>query len=130
MNATLKNITAKEQYMSSKDAKSKLKQGFQEFEEKDVVEQSLALANIIKDLLETTKQHLNKIYVILAVSLLTNLIIVGTFLWYESHMNTTVETRTETVTTQTVDGENSEINNVKGNQYKDNAIHNDSGNDE
>ena len=30
-------------------------------------------------------------------------------------------------TTQTVDGENSEINNVEGNQYKDNAIHNDSG---
>lgn len=116
--------------MSSKDAKSKLKQGFQDFEEKDVVEQSLALANIVKDLLETTKQHLNKIYVILAVSLLTNLIIVGTFLWYESHMNTTVETRTETVTTQTVDEENSEINNVEGNQYKDNAIHNDSGNDE
>lgn len=116
--------------MSSKDAKSKLKQGFQEFEEKDVVEQSLALANIVKDLLETTKQHLNKIYVILAVSLLTNLIIVGAFLWYESHMNTTVETSTEAVTTQTVDGENSEINNVEGNQYKDNAIHNDSGNDE
>lgn len=116
--------------MSSKDVKSKLKQGFQEFEEKDVVEQSLALVDIVKDLLETTKQHLNKIYVILVVSLLANLIIVGTFLWYESHMNTTVETRTETVTTQTVDGENSEINNVEGNQYKDNAIHNDSGNDE
>lgn len=116
--------------MSSKDAKSKLKQGFQEFEEKDVVEQSLALVDIVKDLLETTKQHLNKIYVVLAVSLLTNLIIVGAFLWYESHMNTTVETSTETVTTQTVDGENSEINNVEGNQYKDNAIHNDSGNDE
>lgn len=116
--------------MSSKDAKSKLKQGFQEFEEKDVVEQSLALVDIVKDLLETTKQHLNKIYVILVISLLTNLIIVGAFLWYESHMNTTVETRTETVTTQTVDGENSEINNVEGNQYKDNAIHNDSGNNE
>lgn len=116
--------------MSSKDAKSKLKQGFQEFEEKDVVEQSLALVDIVKDLLETTKQHLNKIYVVLAVSLLTNLIIVGAFLWYESHMNTTVETSTETVTTQTVDGENSEINNVEGNQYKDNAIHNDSDNDE
>lgn len=116
--------------MSSKDAKSKLKQGFQEFEEKDVVEQSLALVDIVKDLLETTKQHLNKIYVILVISLLANLIIVGTFLWYESCMNTTVETSTETVTTQTVDGENSEINNVEGNQYKDNAIHNDSGNDE
>lgn len=111
--------------MSSKYAKSKLKQGFQEFEEKDVVEQSLALVDIVKDLLETTKQHLNKIYVILVVSLLANLIIVGAFLWYESHMNTTVETSTETVTTQTVDGENSEINNVEGN-----AIHNDSDNDE
>ena len=116
--------------MSSKDAKSKLKQGLQEFEEKDVVEQSLALVDIVKDLLETTKQHLNKIYAVLVISLLANLIIVGAFLWYESCMSTTVETRTETITTQTVDGENSEIDNVEGNQYKDNAIHNDSGNNE
>lgn len=83
--------------MSSKKAQNELKQGFQEFEEKDIVEQSLALVDIVKDLLETTKQHLNKIYVILVVSLLANLIIVGAFLWYESHLNTTVETSTEPV---------------------------------
>lgn len=123
-------INTKEQHMSSNDTNNKLKQGFQEFKEEDVVEQSLALVSIVKDLLETTKQHLAKIYVILAISLLTNLMIVGAFLWYESCMSTTVETKTETVTTQTVDGENSEINNVEGNQYKDNAIHNDSGNNE
>ena len=123
-------INIKEQHMSSNDTNNKLKQGFQEFKEEDVVEQSLALVSIVKDLLETTKQHLAKIYVILAISLLANLMIVGAFLWYESCMSTTVETKIETVTTQTVDGENTKINNVEGNQYKDNAIHNDSGNNE
>lgn len=85
--------------MSSKRTQDDLNQGFQDFEEKEIVEQSLGLVNIVKDLLEATKQHLNKIYVILIISLLTNLIIVGAFLWYESCMSTIVETSTETVTT-------------------------------
>ena len=43
--------------MSSKKAQNELKQGFQEFEEKDIVEQSLALVDIVKDLLETNQYH-------------------------------------------------------------------------
>lgn len=90
----------------------------------DEIEQSLALVDVLKALLETTKQHLNKVYILLIISLLSNLMIVGAFLWYESHMSTTVEKVVDTQTTQSVDGENSEINNVEGNQYKDNATHN------
>lgn len=92
----------------------------------DDLNQSLALVDVLKALLETTKQHLNKVYILLIASLLSNVIIVGAFLWYELHMSTTVETVVDTQTTQSVDGENSEINNVEGNQYKDEAIHNES----
>lgn len=101
----------------------KLKE-IEELEGKEAVEQSMALVEIVKDLLDTTRQQLKRIYIILAISIIANLVIVGAFLWYESHMEVT-ET---TTTTQTVDGESS-INNtqVDGDQYqyKDNASHND-----
>lgn len=102
-----------------------LNKGLKDLENKDVVEQSLALVDIIKDLLDTTKRQLNKVYIILLVSILSNLVIIGAFLWYESQVVTETDTYTETTTTQTVDGENSEINNVDGDQYNDNATHND-----
>lgn len=100
----------------------RLNDGLKDFEDKEVIEQSLALVDIVKDLLDTTKRHLNKVYIVLLVSILSNLVIVGAFLWYESHWEyTTTET-----TTQTVDGEDSQINNVDGNQYNDSATHNES----
>lgn len=83
----------------------------------DALEQSIALTEIVKDLLNSTKKHLNRVYVILIISILSNLIIVGAFLWYESQF--TYEK--ETTVTQTVDGENSTISNA---QYNDNAVHN------
>lgn len=81
----------------------------------ETIEQSVALTEITKDLLDTTKRQLNRIYIILAISIIVNLITVGAFLWYESHMELTT---TETVT-QTVDGENSKISN-----YNDKSTHN------
>ncbi len=99
-----------------------LDNAYKSFEAEDEYVQSLALVDIIKDLLNTAKHQLNKVYVILAVSLIANILIVGAFLWYESHMSTIVETTTKTE--QVVDGENSEINNVDGDQYKDNSVHN------
>lgn len=83
----------------------------------DALEQSIALTEVVKDLLQSTKQHLNRVYVVLIISILVNLIIVGAFLWYESQF--TYEK--ETTVTQTVDGENSTISNE---QYNDNAVHN------
>lgn len=82
----------------------------------DTLEQSIALTEIVKDLLQSTKQHLNRVYIVLIISIITNLIIVGAFLWYESQF--TYEK--ETTVTQTVDGENSQITNA---QYNDNATH-------
>lgn len=99
----------------------KLNESLEPFEEDNIVNQSLALVDIVKDLLATTKKHLNRVYVVLIISILSNLVIIGAFLWYESQW--TYET-TETTTTQTVDGENSQINNVDGDQYNDEATHN------
>lgn len=83
----------------------------------DALEQSIALTEVVKDLLKSTKQHLNRVYIVLIISILSNLIIVGAFLWYESQF--TYEK--ETTVTQTVDGENYTISNA---QYNDNAVHN------
>lgn len=91
-----------------------------DFAEDDALKQSIALSDVVRELLDTTKRQLNKIYILLMISILANLVIVGAFLWYES--NWEYET-TETIT-QTVDGEDSEINNVSGYQYKDEAVHN------
>ena len=102
----------------------------EDFDETEVIEQNLALANLFKGMLLETKHHLNKLYLLLIVSLLSNLVIIGSFLWYNSHMSTEVETVTETTTTQTVDGENSQINNVKGNQYNDESTHNEATSEE
>lgn len=114
----LKLIDKERATMKSDD---KLNENLESFEEDTIVNQSLALVDIVKDLLATTKKRLNRVYVVLIISILSNLVIIGAFLWYESQW--TYET-TETTTTQTVDGENSQINNVDGNQYNDEATHN------
>lgn len=49
--------------------------------------------------------------------------VIGFFV-YESQFETGMETTTETTITQEVSGEDSTINNVEGNQYNDNATHN------
>lgn len=90
--------------MEGKD--KEMRKSLEDFEAADTVTQSLALVEIVKDLLETTKQQLRRVYVVLILSILANLVIVGAFLWYESQWE--YETTTETVTTQTVDGEDSQ----------------------
>ena len=49
--------------------------------------------------------------------------VIGFFV-YEGQFETGMETTTETTITQEVSGEDSTINNVEGNQYNDNATHN------
>lgn len=99
--------------------------------EGDALDQSIALNKITMKLLE--KKHKEDILtkVILLVSILVNLIIVGIFVAYESQFvvvpgntETVTTSTTTTTTTQDVDGESAQINNVQGNQYKDNATHN------
>lgn len=106
--------------------------GIKELKDNDAIEQSLALVEIVKDLLDTTKKHLNRVYLLLGISLVVNFLTVGSFLLYESQFEyeatteevITTETTDNSVITQEVNGENSEINDVEGDMYRDNSTHN------
>ena len=82
--------------------------------------QSLALNKVIINLLKQQRETNKRMFIALIVSILVNLAIVGGFLWYESQWE---YTETKEIT-QEVSGNDSDINNVSGNQYKDSAIHN------
>lgn len=97
-------------------------------EYKDQVEQAQAmnelLLEIVKGQREVNKKNL-KVFIatIVCYTLLLISMVVGFFV-YESQFETAYTTETVTTTTQEASGENSEINNVQGNMYNDNATHN------
>ena len=94
-------------------------------DEHDALDQSIALNRIVMALLQHQKDSNKRLFIALVLSLLINVATVAGFLWYESQWEYTT---TETITTeQQVEGDNTEINNVQGNQYKDNATHNEGG---
>ena len=88
--------------------------------EEEALNQSLALNKVIINLLKQQRETNKRMFISLIVSILVNLAIVGGFLWYESQWE---YTETKEIT-QEVSGNDSDINNVSGNQYKDSAIHN------
>ena len=88
--------------------------------EEEALNQSLALNKVIINLLKQQRETNKRMFITLIVSILVNLSIVGGFLWYESQWK---YTETKEIT-QEVSGNDSDINNVSGNQYKDSAIHN------
>ena len=98
--------------------------------ENDAIRQSVIIGRIIQDTADKTQQAADKaaershriikwLVCLLALSVIANIVIVSIFLWYESQW----EYETTTTTTQTVEGDSAEINNVEGNQYKDSATH-------
>lgn len=88
--------------------------------EEEALNQSLALNKVIINLLKQQRETNKRMFIALIVSILVNLAIVGGFLWYESQWE---YTETKEIT-QEVSGNDSDINNVSGNQYKDSAIRN------
>lgn len=88
--------------------------------EGEALNQSLALNKVIINLLKQQRETNKRMFIALIVSILVNLAIVEGFLWYESQWE---YTETKEIT-QEVSGNDSDINNVSGNQYKDSAIHN------
>jgi hypothetical protein len=88
--------------------------------EEEALNQSLALNKVIINLLKQQRETNKRMFIALIVSILVNLAIVGGFLWYESQWE---YTETKEIT-QEVSGNDSDINNVSGNQCKDSAIHN------
>lgn len=88
--------------------------------EGEALNQSLALNKVIINLLKQQRETNKRMFIALIVSILVNLAIVGGFLWYESQWE---YTETKEIT-QEVSSNDSDINSVSGNQYKDSAIHN------
>lgn len=80
------------------------------------------LNKILMKLLEDKKRESKILYALLALSITVNIVICGMFIAYEKSM--VYETETETTVTQEVEGDEAEINNVEGNMYKDNSVHN------
>lgn len=96
--------------------------------EKEQLEQSQAANALLLEMLRNQRGNAKRmlkmfIVTVLCYTVLLVTMIVGFFV-YESQFEVTEKVITETTTTQEVSGEYSEINNVQGNMYKDNAIHN------
>lgn len=118
------------------------------------LEESLALTNVVLDLLKERKRDIHRQWVfmlIMCVSFLVMLVVSeynnycdrqelytqleNTRIDFMEYLDSleyeyAVTESTVTTTTQEVEGDSAEINNVQGNQYKDNATHNEVGGDE
>lgn len=94
----------------------------------ETLEQSQAMNQLLLEMVKTQKNNTKSLIRVFITTIIcyTMLLIAMTigFFWYESKFEVTDEIVTTETTTQEVSGENSEINNVDGNVYKDNATHN------
>lgn len=95
-------------------------------EEKDIQVEATnkLLLQMVKNQKENNKNMI-RVFIITMCCMTVLLVsmVIGFFV-YESQFETELETTTETTITQEVSGEDSAINNVEGNQYNDNATHN------
>lgn len=112
--------------------------------ETEDVKQMMLLARATADASEKADKQNKRLWVavysLIGTIALIVVLAIGGFLYMQNHMqemmNRAVENALRTVaefqiegttateTTQTVEGEGAQINNVDGNQYKDNATHN------
>ena len=96
----------------------------EEEKSKQVEATNKLLLQMVKNQKENNK-NMVRVFIITmcCMTILLVSMVVGFFV-YESKFETELETTTETTITQEVSGEDSTINNVEGNQYNDNATHN------
>lgn len=87
-----------------------------------VKDQSLAIIEVLKDALKAKQEQLKTMCILLVISILSNLLIVGGFLYYNSQYDYQTETVTTTTVEQETDGD-SEIHNIFGDQYNDTSSH-------
>lgn len=102
-------------------------------EKDEIIEQYKAMNTLLLEMARSQKDSHKSLIKVLIVTLVcyTLLLISGIagFFWYESQFEIVDEIVTTETITQEVSGEDSEINNVEGNLYKDNAVHNDGRNE-
>lgn len=93
----------------------------------ETLEQSQAMNHLLLEMVKTQKENYKALILIFITTVVMYTFILVSmiigFFWYENQFETTTEVVTREVT-QKVSGNDSEINNVEGNMYKDNAIHN------
>lgn len=85
---------------------------------------------LVQFLEDKSKERTNfkNLVIVMAIAMfLQTALLGGGILYIFNNFEATTETTT-TTTEQQIEGENAEINNVEGNQYKDSATHNEGGN--
>lgn len=90
--------------------------------EKDALEQSIALNRIVMTMLQHQKESNKRMFIALIASLCINVIIVAGFLWYESqwtYSDTITTTTTSTITQDSGEGGGNNIH-----QEGENAVYN------
>lgn len=96
----------------------------EEEKNKQVEATNKLLLQMVKNQKENNKNMIRVFIITMCcMTILLVSMVVGFFV-YESQFETELETTTETTITQEVSGEDSTINNVEGDQYNDNATHN------
>lgn len=85
------------------------------------------LVQFLEDKAKERSNFKNLVIVMAITMFLQTALLCGGILYIFNNFEATVETTT-TTTEQQIEGENAEINNVRGNQYKDSATHNEGGN--
>lgn len=75
----------------------------------NALDQSIALNRIVMTLLEQNKRRDRIISILLAISIIINVLIVGGFLWYESQWETTTATTTTTITQDSGKGDGNNV---------------------
>ena len=92
--------------------------------EGDALDQSIALNRITLSLLQSQKESNKRMFKIIIALIIAFVVMFGAFLYYASQWENVEEVAETITTTQEVSGEDAEINNVQGNQYNDNSVHN------
>lgn len=76
---------------------------------------------------ENRNKDRNVMIICICSMLLQTFVLVGGVLYFLNNYKIDIETST-TTTTQTVEGDNTKINNIDGNQYNDESTHNENEN--
>ena len=104
--------------------------------EADALDQSIALNRITLAMLDEQKQSNKRMFIVTLISLFIALcmVVVSTITYknFKDFVNDIEIEYEETTTTtfdQEVEGDDARINNVMGDQYNDNAVHNEGGSD-
>lgn len=94
----------------------------------EIEQKNEELTSLLVEVVKNQKKNyksLATIFIVVVVCLTVVICtLIGSFVWYESQFET--QYMTTDVIEQQVDGDGNSINNIGGNQYNGNAVHNDS----